>query len=427
MAWSYERCELWDATLFRTSDFDCSSSGSRSVHLRFVPGHAAIFVQERSVGTLSAGHAWVPIGRSRAKPASLPHVDFSPQQLRFRSAGPRLPFADAAASAPCHLGAPVAPSDGGRFPTGAPQGRIQDVAIENRKVFISWSGERSRKVAEALRDWLPDILPLVDAFLSAEDIEKGAKWRQVISSALNTADMAIICLTPDNLDSPWLLFEAGAVAKHDESRVWTYLFGLSPTDVKDPLSEFQHTVATKDDTKRLLMALNGRLTDGKLSHERLIRACGIWWPQLEASLDRIPKQAPRPGGPKDPIEHIVEITTEILQRVRESTRQATIDASELYDDNDRVDMASIISTVLVQRLRREGIPFKAVGTCTDGGYGIFQDDKGWRIEKRVAEDLALGRISLSEMFAASTQDKNPCRAQRTRNANEPDEVPKTSP
>jgi hypothetical protein len=221
--------------------------------------------------------------------------------------------------------------------------------------------------------------------------------------------LAIICLTPENLGSPWLLFEAGAVAKNDESRVWTYLFGgLTPTDVKDPLSEFQHTLATKDDTKKLLIAVNGRLSDGRLSHERLMKAFETWWPQLEANLDKIPKQSPKPEGPKDPVKRILEMTTEILQRVRESTRQPVIDASDVYDDENRVDMASIMSAVLVQRLKDESIPFDSVATCIDGAYAIHQENRAWRVEKMTAEDLALGRISLSEMFAASKQDKNPC-------------------
>ena len=232
-------------------------------------------------------------------------------------------------------------------------------------------------------------------------------------------------MTRENLHSPWLLFEAGAVAKHDESRVWTYLFGLSPTDVKDPLSEFQHTVATKDDTKKLLIALNGRLPDPKLSHERLSKAFETWWPQLEASLDKIPKQAPRLGGTKDPVRNILEMTTEILQRVRESTRQPTIDASDLYDDDERVNMASVISSMLLQKLKTAGISFQGVVTCTDGAYGIVQEDKAWRVEKRLAEDLALGRISLSDMFAASTQEKNPCNPGRSLKTSEADEPPKS--
>jgi hypothetical protein len=69
-------------------------------------------------------------------------------------------------------------------------------------------------------------------------------------------------LTPENLMSPWLLFEAGAVAKRVDSRVWTYLFGLGYTDVKDPLSQFQHTAATKEDTRKLIATLNHRLGEG---------------------------------------------------------------------------------------------------------------------------------------------------------------------
>ena len=96
-------------------------------------------------------------------------------------------------------------------------------------VFISWSGERSRCVAEALRGWLPAVLQNVKPWMSAADVEKGTRWESEISTRLEEADVGIICLTPDNLDSRWLLFEVGALSKKlGKSRVCTYLLDLTP-------------------------------------------------------------------------------------------------------------------------------------------------------------------------------------------------------
>ena len=123
---------------------------------------------------------------------------------------------------------------------------------EKLKVFICWSKDRSKAVAEALRDWLPNVFQSVDPFLSASDIDKGSKWRQIVSGELGRSNFGIICLTPENLESPWLLFEAGALSKMEESRTWTYLYGVKYEDVKDPLSQFQHTVVEEKDTLALL-------------------------------------------------------------------------------------------------------------------------------------------------------------------------------
>jgi hypothetical protein len=81
------------------------------------------------------------------------------------------------------------------------------------KVFISWSGERSRAVAEALWEWLPNVIQTVNPWVSLADIEKGARWSTEIASQLETCCVGLICLTPENLSAPWLLFEAGAISK----------------------------------------------------------------------------------------------------------------------------------------------------------------------------------------------------------------------
>src|SRR5207253_2371159 len=87
------------------------------------------------------------------------------------------------------------------------------VHLQSMKVFISWSGPASRDVATALRKYLPCMLQGLQVFMSQHDLESGSRWAVGLTSELSETNFGLICLTPDNLLSPWLLFEAGAITK----------------------------------------------------------------------------------------------------------------------------------------------------------------------------------------------------------------------
>lgn len=70
------------------------------------------------------------------------------------------------------------------------------------KVFLIWSGEISHRVACALRDWIPSVLPFVEPWLSSEGIDKGARWSAAIAAQLRATEFGIICVVPDNLAEP---------------------------------------------------------------------------------------------------------------------------------------------------------------------------------------------------------------------------------
>src|SRR5262245_19790474 len=94
------------------------------------------------------------------------------------------------------------------------------------KVFISWSGDISKAVASALRDWLPKVIQHVKPWMSEQDIPKGTRWLGYISEQLKEVKTGIICLTPDNQQNPWILFEAGALAKTVEDTYWLIIIGI---------------------------------------------------------------------------------------------------------------------------------------------------------------------------------------------------------
>lgn len=187
------------------------------------------------------------------------------------------------------------------------------------KVFISWSGDQSRAVAEALRNWLPDVVAHFEPWMSSEDLEKGARWTMDLATELEGTEVGIVCLTRDNLHAPWILYEAGALAKTvARSRVCTYLHGLSPGDVVGPLVQFQATEATRPDTYRMLHTLNEQLGAKRTGETTLNRRFDHWWPELERALEAASSLPP--SAPVRPDRQVLE---EVLDLVRQASKPST--------------------------------------------------------------------------------------------------------
>jgi len=187
------------------------------------------------------------------------------------------------------------------------------------KVFIGWSGDRSRIVSETLRDWLPNVINAVEPWMSEEDIAKGAHWPSALGRELDQAKFGIICLTAENLQEPWILFEAGVLCKSfDQARVSPYLFGIENRDIRPPLSHFQATKAEKEESRKLLRSINEAVKDSGEKHleeSRLNTALDKWWPDLEEKLRRVPTSTAKVKKREDR-----EILEEILALVRSLAR-----------------------------------------------------------------------------------------------------------
>ncbi|WP_377640103.1 toll/interleukin-1 receptor domain-containing protein [Oryzobacter terrae] len=191
------------------------------------------------------------------------------------------------------------------------------------KVFISWSGERSRRTARVLRDWLPQVLQAVEPWMSEEDIEKGSRSTTEIKLALQDASFGIVCVTRENVSAPWLNFEAGALSKEVlDARVYVapFLLDMGPQDIRGPLTDFQVTRNTEADVRRMMATLNGQLAT-PLGGGVFDRAFSMWWPELEKQLAVV--LAETEDGPVKPPPSTEELLAEILTNVRHSRRVET--------------------------------------------------------------------------------------------------------
>lgn len=227
------------------------------------------------------------------------------------------------------------------------------------KVFISWAGERSALVAEALRDWLPYIFQNIEPWLSRSDIDAGSRWGREIENELDETKFGVLCLTRENVDRPWINFEAGAIAKAIvESSVVPFCLGFSPGDLpRGPLTLFQGVSADQDGTWRLVQALHIASADSR-PEDRLRIVFQRFWPDLAEKLAAVPETEES----KPQRRQTEDILSELLEIVRGLDRRASaggalqsiplIDAAHLWAIASQDDRAGIFTDQRQQLLRQ---------------------------------------------------------------------------
>lgn len=266
------------------------------------------------------------------------------------------------------------------------------------KVFISWSGTKSHKVALVFREWLPSVIQSIEPYVSSEDIDKGARWSTDIAKELENSTFGILCVTKENLNAPWLSFEAGALSKTiDKSFVTPFLIDIKRSEVNGPILQFQSTVFEKEDIKKLIQTLNKACGENGISELMLERAFDVWYPSLKDSLDELnnlceEKQEEITAEVDEYVSPIIEEILELSRDNQKLLRNSDIKVLDSIEDiRQRVDhilykserssnehrMTRKKTLMFVEQLLHEVLP-----TCqTQYGFMIvlnsFQIDFPW--------------------------------------------------
>lgn len=215
------------------------------------------------------------------------------------------------------------------------------------KVFISWSGKQSHAVANALREWLPNAIPGCQPWTSSTDLSAGSRWFPTLMQELESTRFCIICLTPDNLRSPWLYFEAGAIATSKSARVCGFVTGISLSQLPGPFAQFQCVQSDAEGALSLVKAINELAEDKKYDDKQLNTWFSASWPRLRENLkDALLLYDPR-STPSD-------VETEQPQstyRLTEEAKTLLVEASA--DKNGIIMMARTSSGLILQTNERQ--------------------------------------------------------------------------
>jgi TIR domain len=156
------------------------------------------------------------------------------------------------------------------------------------------------------------VLQSVTPWLSQADIAAGDRWADKIAKELEVCNFGVICVTRENIASPWVLFEAGALAKlMQEGRVIPLLLDIEFKDVAGPLAQFQAKKVEKDGLSDVINSIN-KQSDIKVSDTQLPKQFEALWPQLEKRISEIPKN-PTPAKQHRPQQEILE---ELVSSIR---------------------------------------------------------------------------------------------------------------
>ena len=185
------------------------------------------------------------------------------------------------------------------------------------RVFISWSDERSREMAEAFKDTLAVVLQHVTPWISSEDILAGQRWILEISKELERSDFGLLFVTNENLKSEWLHFEAGAIVKSvDQGRLIPILCGVRLTDLSAPLSAFNAVEPDEEGLKTIFKSINEASGESKLDEKLLEISLGNGEnSQIQILRERLDKIRVVPDDPQ-PKRNTLEFLEEILARLR---------------------------------------------------------------------------------------------------------------
>jgi hypothetical protein len=170
-------------------------------------------------------------------------------------------------------------------------------------IFVSHD-HRDAALAEAFANLLTDASGgFLKSFRSSDrkggaGIEFGAEWYSEIMGKISKATDVVALLTPNSLNRPWILYEAGVAKGKLDKPVFGVVVGM-PFDqaTKGPFAQFQNSAEDEDSLTKLVLQLIRRNSDAEPREEAVSRQVAAFQKIVKDLVSPSAEQTPaKPGG-----------------------------------------------------------------------------------------------------------------------------------
>ena len=175
------------------------------------------------------------------------------------------------------------------------------------KIFLSFSGDLSNKIAEATKVFLETVVPNIELFLSSVDISNGEIWQKSLINELSKCRFGLFILTRDNQDSAWIHFEAGALSKGDPANpIVPICFGFPIDELDSPIKIiYQGFSFEKKKMIELVHKINAAL-EPPIKDKNLEEYISAFWDKYEDAVNKAIEENEKEIEPEDGITKVVK-------------------------------------------------------------------------------------------------------------------------
>jgi hypothetical protein len=159
--------------------------------------------------------------------------------------------------------------------------------------------------------------------MSEDDIHAGARWNLEVAKELEACNFGILCITRENVDKQWILFEAGALAKSlQESRLVPLLLDLDLGDISGPLAQFQAKKVDKSGLYEVIQSINQGHPQVVPEETAKTLFEALWTTKYEARIKQVPasaQDAKHKRAQSEVLEELVGAVRSMEGRLREDS------------------------------------------------------------------------------------------------------------